>query len=430
MSATANAPSRGWRGVVSDFGLLAVGEIIARVLGLATFVVIARRLGTDGFGVVVLGTTLVTWTALVVDAGTETIAVRDLGRDPRRLRSIAEPLLGLRLALAGVFGGLFGGAVLAIGSGAGATALALFSLTIPAIAVNPRFMGVAVRAAGTVAVGNVTGQAVLFVGALLLVHAGDVVRVPLLVASGELLYASVVIAALVRRAGRMLPRVDLEMWRTSLRDSRGLLAHNFLRAITYSADLLLIGVILGTGAAGQYGAAYKPVLFVSGGMGLFYVSLLAAQGADAGAGRQLARRALMTVPPVAAAGAAMLCVGAGLFVGVAYGPAFDGAAAPLMVLAWVLPVQAVGGVYATRLVATDHQDLLVRSNAWGAVANVALNLAVIPLVGITGAAAVTVLTELGVQLRNRRAAVRLDIAPAWPWSALRRDNHRSTSKGP
>lgn len=402
----------GWRGMVAGFGLLAVGEVLARLLGLASTILMARVLGPDGFGLVALGTTLVAWTALGVDAGTELLAVRDLGRDPARLRTIAEPLLGLRLAMALTFMSLAVGAGVAVG-GMDAHVLSLFALALPALALNPRFMAVAVRASGAVAIGNVAGQVVLLAGVLVLVGTGDVATVPLLIAGGELAYASVVFGVLIARIGPIRPRVVPSVWRTTLRQTGSLFGYSAARAVAYSADLLLIGLLLGHVEAGQYGAAYKPVLFVSGGLGLFYWSFLASHGrGDASDRRRLVVRTLRTVPPVVLAGTIALSASAPLLVSIMYGDGFEPAAAALAILAWTLPLQAWGGVYTMVLIAGGRQHSLLRNNVAGAAANVLANLAVIPTAGISGAAVATVVTEMGIHLANRWVAVAAGLAPA------------------
>lgn len=401
----------GWRGLIGGFGLLAVAEIVARLLGLASVVTMAHVLGPDGLGIIVLGMTLVAYAAIGVDAGTELLAVRDLGRSPERLRSIVEPVLGLRLAIALMLGSLLVVVALVVGAGSNnAETVALFALALPALALNPRFMAVAVRASGGVAIGNITGQLVLLLGVLALVGSGDTTTVALLVAGGEFAYALVVLGVLARRHGMLRPHVDIASWRGTLQLSGPLLGYGIARAAIYSADVLLIGVLLGAAEAGQYGAAYKPVLLVSGGMGLFYVSLLAALGDGAEGGRHLARKALRIIPPFVLAGAVTMSASAPLTIPLAFGEEFTPAVPVLAVLAFTLPIQAAGGAYFCLLVAAGRQRTLLRINAAGAAANVLANLAVIPLLGIVGAAGVTVTTELLVQLSARRAAIRGGLA--------------------
>ena len=97
-SATVDA-QRGWKMIGRRFAALFAGEGVARAVGFVLVLVLARRLGPDGFGVVTLGLTLVAWFTFVVDSGTELLNVRDIARAPDRFRQIAANVLGLRLAL-------------------------------------------------------------------------------------------------------------------------------------------------------------------------------------------------------------------------------------------------------------------------------------------------------------------------------------------
>ena len=96
-----------WDAVVWHFGALALGEGSARLVGVAAIVLIAHRLAPSDFGVVMLGLTLSGWFSMSVDSGTETLGVREVSRQPERLRQIVEPILGLRLALSAASIGVF-----------------------------------------------------------------------------------------------------------------------------------------------------------------------------------------------------------------------------------------------------------------------------------------------------------------------------------
>jgi len=62
---------RSWRLIVRRSAALLAGEGVARIVGFLVVLLLARRLGPDGFGVLVLGLTLVAWFTFVVDSGTE-----------------------------------------------------------------------------------------------------------------------------------------------------------------------------------------------------------------------------------------------------------------------------------------------------------------------------------------------------------------------
>src|SRR5919197_533153 len=131
-------PLGSWRVLVQSFGTLAVGEGVARLLGLVAVFWTARRLAAGVF-------------ALAALFATHRQADRNL--------------------------------------------LWLFALVLPARALNLRWMVLGVRASKAVAVGNVASQLVFAGGVFLLVSdKHDTSVVPILQAGGEFAYALVVLA--------------------------------------------------------------------------------------------------------------------------------------------------------------------------------------------------------------------------------------------
>ena len=276
-SATVDA-QRGWRMIGRRFAALFAGEGVARAVGFVLVLVLARRLGPDGFGVVTLGLTLVAWFTFVVDSGTELLNVRDIARAPERFRQIAANVLGLRLALS-----LIAAVIFVVGVEVFARsvytrdAVVLFALLLPAIALNLRWMVLGVGGSRGVAVGNVASRVLVLTGALVLViDPGDVRRVPVLETVGELLYALVILVYVSRRVGLVRPGFDLGAWGVTLRQSLPLMGSGVARATIFSFDVIVISLALGPRELGIYGVAAKPIIFAGGAITLFSLSFLAA----------------------------------------------------------------------------------------------------------------------------------------------------------
>ena len=406
-----------WRGLFRSFATLAAGESVARLFGLVAVVLMARRLGPGGFGVAVLGTTLVTWFRLVVDSGTEVLSVRETSRTPDRFRKLVEPVLGLRLALSLAAAALFAVAAMAIpGPEAAREALLLFAAVLPMMGLNLRFMVLGLKAARAVALGNVAAQCCLALGVVLLVREpNDLPAVPLLVAAAELLYAGVVMAAVHRRCGVVRPRVDLAVWRRTLAGGLPLAVGGLAGAAKYSLSLLLIAALLARHDLGLYGAAYKPILFFSTLVALLSVSFLSAYSRSPAPERaQLVRRTvgaslLVTVPV-----AALLSAGSGVAMSVLYGPDYGGSAAALAILAWSLPLLALVLPYGNVLIAADRQAVLMRHQIAGTLVSVAATAATLPFLGLVGAASAAVASTAFVLALNYRSAIRHGLAePLW-----------------
>jgi O-antigen/teichoic acid export membrane protein len=409
-------PLHSWRGLVRRFGVLAVGEGFAQLCGFVAVIIMARKLDPHGFGLVTLGTTLVVWFALFADSGTEVLNIRDISRRPDHFKRLAEPVLGLRLALSVIAIALLGcAAILASDRTSDRYVLWLFALCLPMLALNLRWMVLGVRGAKSVALGNVAGRLLLMVGVILFVHSvGDTLVVPVLLAGAELVYAMVVLAAVTRRFGIIRPRVDVAKWRETLEHSWPLMLNQLARATVYSFDILLVAIMLGREEVGFYGAAAKPVLFLSGALGLFYISFLTSYStAGSRHAGPLFRRTVTSATAATTIVAAIVAAAAPLIVVLFYGHAYDDAALPLAVLVFSIPALAVGGAYGVALIAGHRQAALMRNNVAGAVFNIAGNLVAIPLFGIAGAAAVTVASELLNLVLNYRSAVRGELAPSF-----------------
>ncbi|MGI8593478.1 MAG: flippase [Solirubrobacteraceae bacterium] len=408
-------PLASWRTLVRSFGALVVGEGFARLFGFVAIVIMARRLDPDGFGLVTLGATLVLWFGIVVDSGTEVLNVRDIARAPERFKEIAEPVLGLRLALSAAAMVLLGGAALLASTRlSDRIVLWLFVLWLPMIAINLRWMVLGIDKARTVAFANASGQLVFAAGvALLVVDVHGTIAVPLLQTAGEAIYALIVLYAVGRRFGLVRPRVDLERWKAMLSESGPLMANQIARAAVYSLSFLVVAVFLGRGDVGFLGAAYKPVLFFVGAMGLFYVSFLSSFSAlDAEHQRSLFRKTTLAAAGITIPLALAMSAGAGVIVGLVYGDAYAPAALVLAILAWTIPVLALNGPFSNALIAGHHQRVLMRNNLVGAGVSLVANFAVVPWAGIAGVAAVAVASELLIVILQYRSAVRLGVAPS------------------
>ena len=401
---------------MKSFGWLVLGEGFARLFGFVAVIIMARRLDPDGFGLVTLGATLVIWFGIVVDSGTEVLNVRDIAREPERFKEFAEPVLGLRLALSlGAMVLLGVAAFFASSATSDRIVLGLFAIWLPMIALNLRWMVLGIKKAGTVALGNASGQLLFAAGVVLLVSDVDnTIEVPLLQAAGEAVYAGIVLYAVGRRFGVVRPRIDIEKWKATLSESGPLMANQLSRAAVYSLSFLIVAIALGRADVGYLGAAYKPVLFFAGAMGLFYVSFLSSFSAlDPEHQRSLFRRTAFAAIAVTLPLAIAMCAFAGVIVPTVYGDQYDPAIGALAILVFVIPILALNGPYTNALIAGHEQKVVMRNNLIGAGFNIVANCIAVPLWGITGVAAVAVASEGLILVLMHHSSVKLGVAPSF-----------------
>ena len=401
-------------GVLRSFLTLAAGEWVARLMGIAIQIWLARQLTPGPYGVITFGIALIGWFGLVVDSGTEQLNIREISKNPERFRELADRVLGLRIALS-----IGAGAVLALftyefsRSASARDVLPRFALVLPALAINLRWMVLGIGKARAIAYGNVASRIVfLAVIVVLVTSPGDATVVPILEALSEATYAGVVIFFASKAYGYVRPKIDLAAWRATLIEGFPLLIYGACRATILTVDVVMIALILGHPQAGLYGVALKPASFFLGAIGLFSVALLAGySAAPDGETASLFRRSVLLGSASMTLVAVALTAGAPL-VGLVFGHSYKGAATATAVLAWTLPLAGLSVPYGTALVARHRQDVLMHNNILGTIFYVGVNAIVITWVGINAAAGVRVATYAIMLFLNHNACVKLGVAPS------------------
>ena len=187
-------------------------------------------------------------------------------------------------------------------------------------------------------------------------------------------------------------------------------------------DTVVLGVILGTGAVGIYGAATNVTLTVP----LFATAVVEAtlprlvrDDASEAVGGLVRICALLSVPITLA-----ILVGAPWLVGLAYGPGFEPAVTVLRILALSIPLVFVSAALAMTAVAQGAAAWRTAALGAAVITNVAVNLTLIGWLGVAGVAWATLVAEAvyaGVLLVGlRRTDVRVRFAGPWsPRAALR-----------
>ena len=400
-------------GVMRSFLTLATGEWVARLIGVAIQIWLARQLTPGPYGLITFGIALIGWFGLVVDSGTEQLNVREISRHPDRFRELADRVLGLRIAMSVVAGIVLAVVTYQFSNSASARdVLPRFALVLPALAINLRWMVLGIGQARAVAFGNIASRIVFLAAILLLVtDPADTARVPILETFSEATYAVVIIAMAAKAYGWVRPKVDLAAWKATLTEGFPLLVYGACRATILTVDVVMIALILGHPQAGLYGAALKPTSFFLGAIGLFSIALLSGYSAAPDSETASLFRRSVLLGSVSMTGVAILLTAGSPLVTFVFGHGYGGAATPMAVLAWTLPLAAISAPYSSVLVARGRQDVLMHNNIAGTLFYVGANAIAITFISISAAAAVRVATYALMLLLNHHACVKRNLAP-------------------
>jgi O-antigen/teichoic acid export membrane protein len=193
---------------------------------------------------------------------------------------------------------------------------------------------------------------------------------------------------------------DGGLQRSALRESFPLMLNNLLATIFFKVDVTLLKPLRGSVEVGWYSAGYKFIDAFNIVPSLFTQALFPLLARQAGQSEREALRftyafavKLLTILVLPLAVTTTFL--AELLIGALGGAEFlPFGALALIVLAWSMPVGWINSVTNYVLIAAGQQRALTRAFAVAVVFNIAVNLAVIPVYGFVGAAAVTIASEI------------------------------------
>lgn len=388
--------------VARNTGVQIVAEVLSRVCSLALYVVMARQLGTAGFGEFTVAFSLATLLIVLAGPGVEGLIIREVARDRRRVHALFWNSIGLEAALGIVTVGI-ATAVAFIGDYATAVRIAVPILGASALievfskGIYATFLAYDDMRPGAASlllqrfITAVAGIAVLLAG-------GGIVLVAVVFLAGAIVANAYAFRALVRRM--VTPRFDVTPGgiRRVFVQSFAIGLGAVFNAVLFRVDTIILSFYKSESVVGLYGAAYRVLdstLFITYS---FVAALLPS----------LARQTRTSTPSIGATyetGLKVLTValfplgtGFALFapaiIDVTYGDAFAGAVPALRWLGGTIAIYGFSYLGSVLLVAQDRQRIVPWVSGAAAVENIVLNVILIPTYSLVGSAAATTITEV------------------------------------
>jgi O-antigen/teichoic acid export membrane protein len=415
----------GIRRLLGGFAALGAATLVSQIVGFLVLAIAARRLGPEPIGSFSFALSLVGYFSIPANFGITVLGTRDLAREPSRAKALIGEVAAIQGALVLVPYVLVVALAPLLGADELSTELIpVVALTFVLDAASLQWVLYGRQRFTVLALARLAGSVVTLVWVLAFVgeREGDAGAMAFAWATvaGVAAFALVTLVVVIRSEGR--PELVLQAMHLVRRFIAGVpfgLAAVMI-SIYYSIDSVMLGYLRSTEEVGQYAVAYKlPLAIIA--IGALWASVLFPH-ASALAPRDpdLLRRQLGFFSSVAFVGAVPVGVGAVLVGGdlmpELFGPEFEPAGTPFIVLSWAAAVVLFtisSGTVA--LAAGEDRHYLVAVTA-GAALNLLVNFAAIPLFGMTGAAAATVAAEVVVfAVVWRRLVVRLGPVPIqWP----------------
>lgn len=398
----------------SRFLPLALGEVGARVIAFTATAYLARTLGASGFGQIAFAIAVVSHFGIALAAGIGEVGARDVARDSDHANRIAASGVSLRLslALAAILGVFAVSSLLNIDPDT-RYITRLYAFSIVPLALDTGWVYKGLGRTGRVGSSLLLSQLLSLVFVLLLVaRPSHTARVPLIQIGADLAAAGFLMIPLMRGKWHVPVRatvLDLA------RRSRLTIASRILRTIVVSFDVVLLGLMVSTEQVGLYSAAYRIIFFVAAiivASHTAFVSETARATDDIRAlsailSRTIGMALTVTIPFVV--GGILIAKPLMTFV---FGAEYASGALALQILLLSLGFLAVHGATRNVFLALHRMDLELIFVGAGVVANVALNLALIPSYGTMGAAIATVVGEAVIMTGVFASLFSMGVRPA------------------
>ena len=403
---------------------LSIGDLLAKIFSFLAFVYLARVLGVEDYGTLEFARAALVYVLLFGDLGLELWATRQAARNVD-LAMLAGRVIPLRALFGSItFLALLGLLAILPAWGRAKTLVLIFAVMLVVQAMSLRWVFMGVQQMRQVALALVLAQSLFLAGTLLAVRApADLYRVAVVYLVAELAAVGWLLWAFSRYSGGLHFRFTLRGAGATVWAALPLGAASGLALMSFNFDSLLLGMLQGPVAVGEYGAAYKPVtvllaLPLTYFGGLFPV--LSRTWADGPAAfDSVVRRSLL----LAAAFAVPVGVG-GTFVAASvidllFGVRYAAAVPALQILVWSAVLVMLRGTLRQGLNAAGYAAVDLRCAGLATGFNVLLNLAVIPVWGLMGAAGATLASEV-VWLTVATHAFKRHVVVVHMWRALMR----------
>ncbi len=409
------------RDIASNVGIQFVARAITMALSVVTVALMARALHPNGYGVWNGAGSYVGLFTVLTDLGFTIAATQRMAAEPEREAEWLGALIGIRITMSLIVVVLCAASIPLFLTDTDSTHTVAYIITATALATGANALMTVFQSrlrAGLVLSFTVL-QGFLWLAAVASLAAANASIVAFAIAWAIVVAAISILQVLAtRRFAHIAWRAGRRLWRPLVRVAIPLGVASVMITIYYQVDSVLLLQIAGAKEAGIYGAAYgflAPMNFLPAAvMASFFPVLSAVYGHDPARARRLVQVCADIMAVIALPVLAGTIALSGPIVHLIYGPTYHESASllPILMIAFVIICFGSLAGFLAPLLGLQWRFALYTSI--GAIANVILNLVLIPSYGAHGSAWATVLTEaitmalmMGTALVTMRLALRV-----------------------
>lgn len=377
---------------------LTFGQLAGRLIRAVVIILAARILGAEGYGVFSYVISIAGVFTIFSDAGLSKILVRELAKNPEMEKAYLSAALGIKIFLIGA-----GAAVIILGAPY-ITKIPEALPLIPLAAILLIFDGLrnfsmAITRAKEkmqleAGVEIVTNMAIVLFGVGVLLFAPSPKSLMASYTLGAGLGLAFALALLRSHFSRIRNFFDWKLCLRILKDAWPFALISFFSILMIHTDTIMIGILKTAEEVGFYSAAQRSVQILYVLPSLLAISLLPAFSRFAGKENEKLRTSLEAVLAGAFLIALPLALGGSILapeiISFIFGSEFVPSVIPFQILLFSVLAVFPGVILSYVILAYNAQKSIIKFLSGVALANIALNLVLIPLYGIIGAATATI----------------------------------------
>ena len=384
--------------ILDNISALAIAQIVAMVAGFFSTAWVARSLGPEGYGIIGFGAAFISYFAIIVVLGTDYYGNREIAQNPDKAQALAAKIIGLRLVLATVALTIYLAVIYFIDRSQPVKIVMLtqaIGLIFTVIAIDFIFEGRQRMRAIAVRVGG--SSVVSLVCILLFVRGSEDVYVA---AAIPVMATGIGTVWLVGLAHKKIVPLRISFNRLALttvfKDCAPIAIAGFMAALFLNIDIVMLGFWRSEVETGLYAGMARLYLlaFALGNLvtAAFRPAIAAAFPDPGSMVRQYSANVTMVLLfgfPIVAG----LIAFPGEIVALIFGAEFAAGADALVILQIAGMFGHIGIAAGVALIAWHDHLAQMWCHAAAALTNIALNIYLIPLYGIEGAAWATLIAQ-------------------------------------
>lgn len=388
--------------VLKNFLSIFWTNIFAKVSGFVILVYIARIFDVETFGAMSFSRAVVDYFAIFIMLGLNDYAVikAPSDREARKMGEYVGNLLGLRLVISIMaFAALTMAALFVPRLTSHSSLLLIFGLTLFTRAINIEWLFIAIERMDFIAFSRTFSQLFYLLFTVVFIkYPEDILWYAAIIFLTDLLVSVLLFVYYRRQVGRFSFSFNYHEWLRVMKYTLPLAGSQMLGLIRLNADIVLLGFLATPREVGLYSVGTRLLNQGIDGVSMIRKTIFPQIVKSY---KEEARKKLLDINLMCGKYGIILGVlfgGVGTFfaeqiITTIFGPNFIGAALPFQIMSWVVSLHLIG-LAIPHTVMVHSRRLYFIADLLAAISNLALNLLLIPRLGIKGAAIAYVFSTL------------------------------------